>query len=540
MKVNFSQSYLVLPKHSIQASREKLNEGLQIVKDLDSSNVKSMHSFLGFTADIENDQTIELLKKNGFNVIKNKGVNEYISKWHITYPKTNKSNQPNISSEPDICSSSTIGIREGIIKSLSKNRYIHSTNINLPAIGKETKGKGITVGIIDSGVAEHPDLEKNIIASCDFVFGKKEHYDDMGHGTHVAGIVAGTGKLSVGKYMGSSPGAKIAALKVLGARGDLSIAEVADNIVSAIDWCVKNQDKYNLRVINMSLGLPILGITKNRGQREFLAYDPFRDAINRAVDAGITVVVSAGNDGAEGAGSIDEEPGINPRAITVGASDNKNTPAYNDDELAPFSSQGPTPGGLNKPDVLAPGAQIMSLNAPGSFMDQHNKMVPKIRKAIGQMNDEQLLDFVREMVYNGMLPGQIMELPPVKIRELLLINLKQDPTDGPEIQGSPAYVALDGTSMASPYVAGVVARMLEANPSLTPDQVKEILKKTAIKLPKLGGENQQGAGIVDALGAIKEAAAIKTAPTIKVSPTTETISTVSAMPISLKNKKSAA
>lgn len=501
MKIDFSHSYLIMPKVQSQVSKEKLQEALVIVKKSEETKIKQMHSFTGFIADLKNAETKNLLESSGFNVIKNNDMNTFLSKKYVTRQKQNNSIKTN--------ELNYLNLQDSMLKAMP-NRIFNSIYINTP-----TTGKNVTVAIIDSGVTPHPDLEGKIAAFVDYVDGKKEPYDDMGHGTHVAGIVAGSGKLSNGKYRGVAPGAKIAALKVLGASEEMSIADATDNIISAINWCIQNKNKFNLKVINMSLGLPIKGITRTRQDGQALLYDPFIDVINRADDSGINVVVSAGNDGLEGEGSIDNEPGIHPRVITVGAADDKNTPSIQDDELAPFSSQGPTPTGLVKPDIIAPGAKIMSLNAAGSFIDEHNKMVPMIREKIRTAEKEELMSIVSEMVYAGQLPREILELEPEKIKQLLLQNLKEDPTDGPELNGSPAYIALDGTSMSSPYVAGAVADMLEANSQLSPDQIKNILMQTAIKLNNAGKEFQQGKGTIDLLAAINAASTLPGSATYK-------------------------
>lgn len=506
MKTDFSHSYLVLPKIRTKIPGEKLKEAENIVHQKEKNQVKSMRSFSGFIVDLKHEETKKMLEASGFTVIKNQDVNSFISQRHLTYQEEDSISAATIADTINSAAQSSVDssseVKDKILKVMSRTRLINSVYVNTPTIGK-----GVTVAIIDSGVAPHPDLENKIVASVDFISGKTTPYDDMGHGTHVAGIVAGTGKLSNGKYRGVAPGANIAALKVLGASQDISIADVADNIISALDWCIQNKNKFNIKAVNISLGLPIKGITKNRGEENALLYDPFIDAVNRTVDAGLAVVVSAGNDGNEGDGSIDNEPCMHPRVITVGALDDKNTLSAEDDELAPFSSQGPTPLGLVKPDVIAPGAKIMSLNAAGSFFDEHNKMIPMLREQIATANDKELMESVKELVFAGQVPAEILNMPIDKIRKILLDNLKQDPTDGPMVNGSPAYIALDGTSMSSPYVAGVVADMAEANPSLTPEQIKNILMNTAVKIPQGigGGENQQGKGVVDPVAAINAA-----------------------------------
>jgi serine protease AprX len=221
-------------------------------------------------------------------------------------------------------------------------------------------GKGVGIAVIDSGVAIMPEFRGRIIASRDFTDDRGPGIDQNGHGTHVAGIIAAAGRNRFDDTEGVAPGANIISLKVLDAKGK----GVAGDVIEAIDWAVANRKRFNIKVINMSLGGPV-----TQGWAE----DPLCQAVERAYRAGITVVTSAGNfgkaeDGRPIYGGV-TTPGISPFAITVGALNTKGTPYRSDDEVASYSSKGPTMfDHLVKPDLVAPGNKILSLAAPGTTL----------------------------------------------------------------------------------------------------------------------------------------------------------------------------
>ena len=234
-------------------------------------------------------------------------------------------------------------------------------------------GKGIGVAVIDSGVAIMPEFRGRIIATRDFTDDRGPGIDLNGHGTHVAGIIAASGRNRFDESEGVAPGANIISLKVLDAEG----RGVAGDVIEAIDWAVANRKRYNIKVINMSLGGPV-----TQGWRD----DPLCQAVERAYRAGITVVTSAGNfgkaeDGRPIYGGI-TTPGISPFAITVGAVNTKGTPYRSDDEVASYSSKGPTMfDHLVKPDLVAPGNKILGLAAPGTtLVREHPELVVSLKE----------------------------------------------------------------------------------------------------------------------------------------------------------------
>ena len=343
---------------------------------------------------------------------------------------------------------------------------------------EQKTGKGVGVVVLDTGVAPHPDLKEKIVAFLDLVNGNKKPYDDNGHGTFVAGLISGSSKDPDGKVKGVASQSNIIGIKVVDKNGNARISDV----IRGIYWAIENKDKYNIRVINISLGFPSASSL----------YDPIDKAIKDASLAGITVVTAAGNRGPSSK-TITEAPANSPLAITVGAADNKRTPDPADDEVAHFSSRGPTPEGIAKPDLLAPGVEIVSLNVPGSKLEAAAKAVSYIRS----LNGEQLKKLPEELLTGLNLDPSILKKSSEEIKEYLDKNL-------PNFKYvNKNYIALEGTSVASPIVAGVIANMYEANPNLTPEKVKDILKSTSRPLGTTIYD--EGSGIVDEEKAVAEA-----------------------------------
>jgi serine protease AprX len=327
-------------------------------------------------------------------------------------------------------------------------------------------GAGIGVAVVDSGVASwHDDLTyqgsnasvrvvggQRVAKFVDFVNGARSTYDDHGHGTHVAGIIAGNGYDTYGARAGIAPAAHLVSLKVLDERGGGYIS----NVIAAIDWMLANKSTYNIRVANLSVGAAVTSSYWN---------DPLTLAAKRAVEAGIVVVAAAGNLGKNAAGETQygaiTAPGNAPWVLTVGAYSSQGTLWRIDDVMAGYSSRGPSAiDYLAKPDLVAPGTGIVSLAAPGSTL------------------------------YS------------TKAAYLLA---------GTRSTASTPYLSLTGTSMAAPVVAGTVALMVQANPSLTPNAVKAILQYTAQQYPQYNALTE-GAGFLNSYSAVQLARYFRSHP----------------------------
>ncbi len=291
-------------------------------------------------------------------------------------------------------------------------------------------GAGIGVAVIDSGINDsHPDLwnstetHTRVVYHQDFTgtattnsSGAK--YDLYGHGTHVAGIIGGNGYLSGGQYEGAAPSVNLIDLRALDENGNGTDSSVIDAIQEAIAL----QNKYNIQVINLSLG---------RGIAVSYTQDPLCQAVESAWQAGIVVVVAAGNygrvsvNGSDGYGTI-TAPGNDPLVLTVGAMNSDGSSSQASEIMTSYTSKGPTTyDHVVKPDIMAPGNNIVSLAAPGATLEA--------------------------------------EYPS------FLVNGSNGQAD---------YFTLSGTSMATPVVSGAIALLLQQNSNLTPDQVKALLMQS--------------------------------------------------------------
>ena len=199
-------------------------------------------------------------------------------------------------------------------------------------------GKGIGVCILDTGIYEHIDFTGRIWAFYDFLAFKRRPYDDNGHGTHVAGLVAGDGTASMGKYRGAAPGCGIIALKVLDRYGTGS----QDDVLRALRWIREYRQQYRIRVVNISVGTTC---NSKRNHARLL------ESVEQLWDEGVVVVTAAGNQGPR-PGSI-TAPGSSKKVITVGSSDLL-------EGRSAISGRGPTAECVCKPDIVAPGNKIMS------------------------------------------------------------------------------------------------------------------------------------------------------------------------------------
>lgn len=209
-------------------------------------------------------------------------------------------------------------------------------------------GHGVTTAVLDTGMSPHPDLKGRIVAFGDMLYGKKRMYDDNSHGTHVAGIIAGSGGLSSGLYAGIAPASQIVAVKVLDQKGEGKIRFLIEGIKAIL----RNRDKWQIRIVNISIGtLPHQG---DEEEMELMRW------VDRLWDEGLVVVTAAGNFGPR-SGTV-TIPGISKKVITVGASDDGNQKDRYGKVGTNYSGRGPTSECVCKPDLVAPGSYIRSCN----------------------------------------------------------------------------------------------------------------------------------------------------------------------------------
>src|SRR5436853_4500737 len=325
-------------------------------------------------------------------------------------------------------------------------------------------GTGIGVAVIDRGVTAVGDLYwwipsnqtygSLVVYSQNFVPGTTDTSDQYGHGTHVAGSIAGAGWFSTGSnfthtFKGIATNANIINLRVLDQNG----AGTDSSVIAAIQTAISLKSTYNIRVINLSLGRQVY---------ESYTLDPLCQAVEAAWNSGIVVLAAAGNQGrnnsvgTEGYGTI-SAPGNDPYAITVGAMKTANTPTRSDDTIASYSSKGPTAYDfVVKPDIVAPGNQVVSTLAPNAPL-------------LSTPTDVYLSEYSSSTTTSTGSGGNTKN------------NKKNSTSSLTANTISPSYMRLSGTSMATPVVSGAAVLLLQQNPNLTPDQVKARLMKTASK-----------------------------------------------------------
>ena len=359
----------------------------------------------------------------------------------------------------------------GVLTSLWQNRglelYLHES---VPFIGADVvrtqmgyDGHGVGVAILDSGIdGNHPDLHfpDHVVQNVQML-GYTQVFQGLvltqenvvdtdttsGHGTHVAGIAGGSGAASGGYYTGVAPGAQLVGLGA-GQATDM-IATVA-----GLDWIVKNRTRYNIRVVNCSWG---------DGSIQYDPNDPINVGTKAVHDAGVTVVIAAGNDGTDALGNP-QSGKLNryafPDWVTV---------VGGGDKLGQLASYSSTGDGVHNPTVIAPGSYIASSRAITGVVTDANST-----------------------------PFDLTD--PNNPR---MVSTENDPY----------YTVTLGTSMAAPHVSGVVALMLQAAPALTPDQVKQILAATATPMPGCP-VSACGAGYVNAAAAVQRARLVADQPPV--------------------------
>lgn len=207
-------------------------------------------------------------------------------------------------------------------------------------------GKGVGVAVLDTGVFLHRDFDKRIIGFADMVNHRAGPYDDCGHGSHICGIIGGSGEASDGRYQGMAPRCSLTVVKVLDRRGNGYAADV----IAGIGWILERQKQLGIRILNISVG--------SCGKKGLSENSALVKAVNRAWDAGLVVVVAAGNNGPRRMSIT--TPGISRKVITVGCSDDSTEVMVGGHRMIDYSGRGPTAACICKPDVVAPGSRVVS------------------------------------------------------------------------------------------------------------------------------------------------------------------------------------
>lgn len=342
-------------------------------------------------------------------------------------------------------------------------------------------GKGVTVAFLDSGFYPHPDLVNRVIAYEDLARERRDLFSTepteswQWHGTQTSVAAAGNGQLSNGVYRGLAHETELVLIKV-SERGRIT----EENIAAGIYWVIANRERYNIRVLNISLG----------GDEDVPCSRSIVDqAAEEAISRGIAVIAAAGNSGAEGRHSI--PPANSPSVITVGGYTDHNQPNGNELDLY-HSNFGTTADGTVKPEIVAPAMWVAAPILPGTRSYERAEALSRLSAAL----DYQLPDLARELSRAAELPELVVKTDATGIRAYVEATLKQEKIVAAH------YQHVDGTSFAAPIVTSVVAQMIQANPELTPGAIKNILISTADRIvtePVI----RQGFGVVNARRAVE-------------------------------------
>ena len=218
------------------------------------------------------------------------------------------------------------------------------------ARNRNLTGRGVGIAVLDTGVYPHPDFAGRLCCFQDMVGGRKQPYDDNSHGTHVMGVLGGSGKRSGGRYEGVAPGASLIGIKVLDREGNGSVTD----LLRGLSWIRKQKERYGIQIVNISVG--------SVPRRETAETSALVRGVEAAWADGLVVIVAAGNEGPE-ARSV-TTPGISRKVITVGCSDDQQSVRVGGISMVDYSGRGPTVSCICKPDVVAPGAAVVSCCVP--------------------------------------------------------------------------------------------------------------------------------------------------------------------------------
>lgn len=363
--------------------------------------------------------------------------------------------------------------------------HVLSTPLRLDADERFT-GRGVGIAFLDSGFYPHVDLKGRVVAYRSLLDSEGDTRSlfrpDVAswHGMMTSVVAAGDGSLSNGFYRGIAPAADVALVK-LAKTGRISEQNIQDGLM----WVLENHERLNIRIVNISAG--------GDDEQSYLT-DPLSRVVEDCSAAGITVVCAIGN-----AGHLPDHPVFPPASapscIAVGGLDDHNS--INRAKRGMYrSSYGPTVDGLQKPEVIASSIWIPAPILPGTPTAQQAGLLEKLDKS----HDDDLHEIIRDNAGIDAELDAALDRPVHSIRQIITLKIHRENVI------TKHYKYVDGTSFAAPIVSSVVAQMLEANPQLTPSEIKRILITTAERLPDYEVD-RQGWGVIDPRHAVEHALA---------------------------------
>jgi serine protease AprX len=361
---------------------------------------------------------------------------------------------PGITVTPDV-SVSVQSVPESTGPHTPSDAFLQQTGASQLAAQGDT-GQGVTVAVLDTGIDSLPDFSGRLVGGVDLTGANSPFQDAYGHGTFVAGLIAGDGASSNGQYSGEAPGANLVSIKVAGASGQTDLA----TLITGLQWAVDHESQYGIRILNVSLGYKPF---------ESTVANPLDQAVQAVWNAGIAVIASAGNAGPSNGTIL--SPGDDPMVITVGALDDMAQGNVADDEMTNFSSVGPTsPDGWVKPDLVTSGRSVVSLAAPGSTVYDDN---PSAR--IGSASFVGSGTSFSAAITSGAAALILADNPsytPDELKAVLLGNTSPGPVGNPFVDGHGAlnaYAAANSAPMnLAQSVVGAVLALPDEVVSLSP------------------------------------------------------------------------
>jgi serine protease AprX len=365
-----------------------------------------------------------------------------------------------------------------------QNDFVLPTPLRMDANPAFT-GRGVTIAFLDSGFYAHPDLTtpENRIVAYHSIFAKEGDQTSLEtndvaswHGMMTSVVATGNGGLADGFYRGIASASSVVLVKI-GRTGRIS----EEQIQTGLEWVLAHADQYEIRVVNISAGGDFA---------ESYLTNSLSRTVDRCALAGITVVCAVGN-----AGFVPGHPVLPPASapscIAVGGLDDRNS--LDRARRGMYrSSYGPTVDGLQKPEVIAPGIWVAAPILPHTPTAEEAELYSKLNEA----SDEDIRSILESHAGTDDDLDKASELPVPLLRQLVTVKLRE----GNVINSHYKYV--DGTSFAAPIVSSIVACMLEANPGLSPQQIKRILIDTAERVPDVEVD-RQGWGVVSAGRAVE-------------------------------------